>query len=563
MGLKTKSAIAVNLAIIFACVCMGILGYISANDGFKKALEMKAESDVKALNEILNSRYDGEWQIVNGDLYKGETKMDDAENIVDSLSAVCDGKVTIFKGDTRVATTVTNDAGQRSVGTKASQAVIDRVLTRGESFVGQANVMGEEHHAAYQPLKSASGKVIGMLFVGVSTQKNEMDEVIHDFVFSTAVAALIIVLISAGALRFFIGKIINMIDEITEAMKKISGGDLRIADLAIKSSDEIGVLAQGVNDMRQKLKDLLIGIARSSERVAASSEELTASSQQGAESINMVAQNTTEMTEATEEQSRTVDELQSTIEDMRAKMHELHAEAGDMSNAAVNSAKNAAAGMEKVTIAIDMMKNVTEQVNNSAQVVGNLGKRSDEIGQIVGTISEIAEQTNLLALNAAIEAARAGEHGRGFAVVADEVRKLAEQSGSAASNISQLIVTIQQDTVSAVKSIERGNNSVKEGMNSVLATGEAFRSIEDQVDKLTENVRRSMAHIEAVNTSSHEILKAVERVQKTTGKASDHATSVSAATQEQTATMEEIAESSRALAQLANDMQNDVSKFNL
>ena len=234
-----------------------------------------------------------------------------------------------------------------------------------------------------------------------------------------------------------------------------------------------------------------------------------------------------------------------------------------MNSAAINSAKNAAAGMEKVTVAIDMMKNVTEQVQNSAQVVGNLGKRSDEIGKIVGTISEIAAQTNLLALNAAIEAARAGENGRGFAVVAEEVRKLAEQSAEAASNISQLIVTIQQDTTSAVESIERGNNSVKEGMDSVLATGDAFRSIENQVDKLTENVRRSMEHIEAVNTSSHEILSAVERVQKTTSKSSDHATSVSAATQEQTATMEEIAEASRSLAELAMEMQNDVAKFTL
>ena len=178
MGLKAKSAVAINLAIIFACVCMGILGYISANDGFKKALEMKAESDVKSLNEILNYRYAGDWNLRGGILYKGDEQIDGNNAVVDDLSAVCDGKVTIFRGDTRVATTVTNDAGQRSVGTKASQAVIDAVLTRGENFVGQANVMGEEHHAAYRPLKDSAGKIIGMLFVGVSTQKNEMDDVI-------------------------------------------------------------------------------------------------------------------------------------------------------------------------------------------------------------------------------------------------------------------------------------------------------------------------------------------------------------------------------------------------
>ena len=260
-------------------------------------------------------------------------------------------------------------------------------------------------------------------------------------------------------------------------------------------------MAKCINEMRQKLKNLLLGIARSSEKVAASSEELTASSQQGAESINMVADITMEMSEAANKQSGTVNHLQDTIDAMRTKVQTLHSEADVMGNAATSSAKNAAAGMEKVNVAINMMKNVTEQVNNSAQVVGTLGKRSDEIGKIVGTISEIADQTNLLALNAAIEAARAGEHGRGFAVVAEEVRKLAEQSGSAASNISQLIMTIQNDTISAVNSIEKGNNSVKEGMNFVVETGEAFKSIEAQVEKLTASVRQSMQQIDEVNST--------------------------------------------------------------
>ena len=563
MGLKAKSMIAVTIALLVACIMMGILGYISANDGFSKALQMKASSDVKSLAAVLNYQYEGDWRIENDILYKGNQKMDGADDVVDELSKLCEGKVTIFKGDTRVATTVVDASGKRAVGTKASAEVIENVLKNGKDFMGQANVMGEPHHAAYLPLKNAGGQIIGMLFVGVSTQKNEMDEVINNFIFSTLLAAVVIVVVCTGILNFFIGKIIGMLDEIVLAMKKISSGDLRIADLEIRTNDEIGILSAGVNDMRKKLKELLLGIAKSSERVAASSEELTASSQQSAESINSVAKNTVAMTEASADQEKTVNILHETIVDMREKMHELHAEAKIMSEASIDSAKNAQAGMQKVNYAIELMQNIAEKVNDSANVVINLGKRSNEIGQIVESISGIAEQTNLLALNAAIEAARAGEHGKGFAVVSDEVRKLAEQSALAAQNISELVLTIQQDTASAVESIESGNKSVQDGMNSVMETGEAFRSIEAQVEKLTKNVQSSMISIEEVNKSSHDILSAVDKVKITTNTTSTHANEVSAATEEQTASVHEIAGASQSLAELATDMQSDVAKFSL
>ena len=563
MGLKSKSMAAVTIVLIVACIMMGILGYISANDGFSRALQMKAASDVKSLAAVLSYQYDGDWRIENDVLYKGDQKMEGAENVVDSLSKICDGKVTIFKGDTRVATTVVDASGKRAVGTKASAEIIENVLKNGRDFVGQANVMGEPHHAAYLPLKNSGGQIIGMLFVGVSTQKNEMDDVISHFIMSTLLAAVIIVVVCTGILNFFIGKIIGMLNEVILTMKKISGGDLRIADLEIRTDDEIGILSSGVNDMRKKLKDLLLGIAKSSERVAASSEELTASSQQGAESISSVAQNTVAMTEAAADQEKTVDILQKTIVDMRTKMHELHAEAKIMSEASTDSAKNAQEGMQKVNYAIELMKNITEKVNASAKVVANLGKRSDEIGQIVESISGIAAQTNLLALNAAIESARAGVHGRGFTVVSEEVRKLAEQAAIAAENIAKLISSIQQDTNSAVESIESGNKSVQEGMQSVMDTGEAFRSIEAQVDKLTKTVQNSMVSIEAVNKSSHDILNAVDKVKNTTNTTSTHANEVSAATEEQTATMHVIADASQSLAELATDMQSDVAKFSL
>ena len=156
MNLKTKSILAVNTIVIIVCVLMGIIGYFRAGEVFAKALELKASADVRSVAEILNYRFEGDWHLEDGKLFKGEQQMDGADALVDSLSQVCGGKVTIFNGDTRVATTVKNAQGSRAVGTKASEAIISNVITQGNFFSGEAMVMGEQHYAAYQPIKDGN-----------------------------------------------------------------------------------------------------------------------------------------------------------------------------------------------------------------------------------------------------------------------------------------------------------------------------------------------------------------------------------------------------------------------
>ena len=561
MGLKTKAILAVNIIVIVACVLMGIIGYIRAEEGFARTLEMKAAADVQSLTEIVNSRYYGDWHVQNGILFKGGQQIDGVNEIADFLSNICNGKVTIFNGDTRVATTVKDAAGNRQVGTKASEAVIDNVITQGKFFVGKASVMGEDHYAAYQPIKDTTGKTIGMLFVGVSV--HEMDDVRDNLILSIALAVVVIVILCGLASNHFIGKMVGQVGEVVGAVKKVSAGNLRLDDLEIKSQDELGTLSESINDMKYRLKNLMTKISECSERVAASSEELTAGTQQTNESITVVAQNIEVLTQGTVDQERTIETLEERIQDMHDRMDDLRTTATQMEQIAIDSASNAALGKEKVEAAVDVMKNIERQVSSSAKVIGELGKRSDEIGQIVETISGIAGQTNLLALNAAIEAARAGEQGRGFSVVAEEVRKLAEQSSEAAGNIAKLIATIQQDTTSAVESIEQGNQSVKEGTKSVAETGKAFIDIETQASKLNINVNRSLKDISAVDNSNKAILAAVEHVKAIANRSSENASSVSAATQEQSAAMQEVADASKILSELANEMRGEVAQFKL
>ena len=368
MGLKSKILVAVNVIIIFACLLMGIIGYSAAVNGFSKALEMKADSDASSLMEIMDYRYKGEWSIKNGLLYKGETKIDGANDIVDELSQISKGKVTFFNGDTRVATNVIDDKGGRLTGTKASENVINEVISGGKNFLGEADVGGVPHHAAYRPIKNSSGNTIGMLFVGVSV--HEMDDVINNFLFCTIAAIAGIIIICALISNFVIGKGIGMLNEVADAMQKISSGNLKIEDLEIRTDDEIGTLANGINLMKKELKSLIGNVAKSAERVSASSQELTAVTQEGSALMERMAQNTAAMGEDAGVLSFMVNELQDIIKDMRQKMHILHASSNEMDEVAKGSAANAAIGKEICNRRYDKCYGTSQRVGKNCRRTG-------------------------------------------------------------------------------------------------------------------------------------------------------------------------------------------------
>ena len=209
------------------------------------------------------------------------------------------------------------------------------------------------------------------------------------------------------------------------------------------------------------------------------------------------------------------------------------------------------------------MQQIEENVVQSAAVVAQLGERSQEIGQIVDTISGIASQTNLLALNAAIEAARAGEQGRGFAVVAEEVRKLAEQSQGAAKEIAMLIGEIQGDTEKAVTVMNEGPQLVQEGSTAVQSAGEAFHKIGALVESVNMQMQEASAAMQQMAGGSEQMVAAMKDIDHLSKHAVSQTQTVSASTEEQAASTEEIAASSQALASMAEELRQEVGKFQL
>ena len=380
----------------------------------------------------------------------------------------------------------------------------------------------------------------------------------------TLIGISFVALIILSGFSFFISKIITVpLQKMVAACGEFAQGDFREKPRTVVRKDELVQLADSLADMRDSLRGVLKHVNESSEQVAASSEELTASADQSAHAATAVAISINNVAKGTENQLKESNTTAEVVEQMSAGIEQAAATSNQVASQSVQAAQKAKDGNAAIEKAVTQMAHIEDSVTNSAQVVTKLGERSKEIGQIVDTISGIAAQTNLLALNAAIEAARAGEQGRGFAVVADEVRKLAEQSQDAAKQISELISEIQGETDKAVRAMAEGTEEVKIGATVVNTAGATFEEIAQVVTDVAEQVREISAVMQELAGSSQQIVSSVREINKLCQDSSGEAQSVSAATEEQTASMEEIASASQSLSKLAQDLQTEISKFRI
>lgn len=378
------------------------------------------------------------------------------------------------------------------------------------------------------------------------------------------VGILILSFIFLGISGWYITKIIaTPLKAMVLICKEMASGDFRDAPREILRKDEIGQVDDALADMRDTLRNLMKQVNESAEQLAASSEELTASADQSAQAANQVAESITGVAYGAEKQLSAASDTSAVMQQMSASIQQVATNAHEVAGQTAHATDRAREGNKSVDKAVNQMALIEQTVTNSARVVAKLGERSKEIGQIVDTISGIAGQTNLLALNAAIEAARAGEQGRGFAVVAEEVRKLAEQSQDAAKQIAALISEIQSDTDRAVVAMEDGTREVKLGAEVVNESGKAFQEIADMVTNVSGQTREISAAIEQMSIGSQQIVGTVKEIDELSKKTSGEAQTVSAATEEQSASMEEIASSSQALAHLAMNLREAVSKFQI
>ncbi|WP_121663523.1 methyl-accepting chemotaxis protein [Metabacillus litoralis] len=379
-----------------------------------------------------------------------------------------------------------------------------------------------------------------------------------------------VVILSVFALLFAIacGVVISIfisrpVVKLGNMAKQVAAGDLNVEKLKIKSRDEIYYLNESFEQMTDNLKEMISSIYTSSDQVAASAEQLNASAEQSSRASETVSSAIQEISSGAEETTTKLESNTTSLQEVLQGIQHISESSANVSELSRQTTKEAEEGGTFVENNLAQMKFISESISRSNEKVTSLSKRSKEIGSILDVISGIAEQTNLLALNAAIEAARAGEHGKGFAVVADEVRKLAEQSQVSTKSIAELIALVQKDTDESVNIMNEVVTNVEEGVKVSEQTSDKFTQILSSTRNMTPQIEQVTATVQQISASIDEITNSAMEISQLSQANAASSEEVAASAEEQLASMEEIDASAQALAQMAEELKVVVNKFKL
>ncbi|ROO41941.1 methyl-accepting chemotaxis protein [Pseudomonas sp. 7SR1] len=368
--------------------------------------------------------------------------------------------------------------------------------------------------------------------VVASMPKTEINAVTWSVGTQLAIGSLLAMLLAVGAAVWLLRSKLAPLGDLVRQAEALGAGDLSVR-LNVSSHDEIGQLSRAFNQMSLALSTMVEHIRKASHEVNSRAQALSGLSSGAYEGM--------------EQQSGEITSMAGAVEEFSATSANIADNMGNTQRLAQENAQQTQIGRTSMDEASSSLEQIAGALNSTATVINTLGQRSQEIGGIVGVITSIAEQTNLLALNAAIEAARAGEQGRGFAVVADEVRSLASRTRQATDEISSMITSIQQETGNAISTMEQGNLLMQEGLSRNANVASALARIDEQS-------RSAGQQFAAITTATQE-------QSSTATLLSSNLQSIAMANSEQREVVSNLAITAKELEKLAQDLRQEVDRF--
>ena len=562
-SIRTKILIITLLPLMVMIGCVLVINTLNMVSTMQSSMYEELKGISYSMNKSMNQVNQDSIVDNNGEISKGDYMISNNNGLVDEIKEKMNLEVSIFYGNKRVATTICDTQGERTIGQEAADVVVQTVIENGEDYKGIVTIGGAEYLGYYTPLHNVDGTIVGMVFAG--KHRGELDNALANTVAGVLGSSAVVLVLAVVVIIVFTNALIRKFKGVEHYLLQLKDGDLAcsVPDALLKERTEIGQMATSARMLSESLKQMIGQIKLSSRKLRVTSSKLKETSQVTNETTGNVSKAIDgiakgALTQA--EETETATEYVMTIGDQIKEISKLIELLVNQSNLISDKGDQS---MDIVGKLEDSNQDTLDVVEKIAVQLGHTYDSIQEIKEVVSFITAIAEETNLLSLNASIEAARAGENGRGFAVVAGQIQNLAEQSNISAKKIEDIVGTLIVDANETLSIMNDVKDTVSQQSSRLDDTKLKFQEVSEGIHISQIHIHEIGMKVDILNENRVGI---VENIQSLSAIAQENAAAseeTTASTEELVTIVEDIKEEASELSVLSEELDRNVSMFKI